>query len=501
MDREQKAQGAEELKLSLPKRETPNPLPVGTGEPPAPALASTVKPGATPMRLEAPKRRDSGERPTVIPAPTPSPKATPDHLPAPEPKLKAPPLAPTPAPEGTAAPVVPTPASAASAPSTPAESAPSTTAPSAPAASAAPASASAPPSAPAGTAGPPPPGAPPVPPPPSSPAPKEHVPWLSIYSWLRFLWVVFKVAVIFVVIAASLAFGAVMGVTVYRTYFAVPDEIEVPAIQGKDFATANEILKDLGLRLRIEEGRHATKFPNRIIISQEPKPGQVVRRDREILAVVSLGPELYKVPDLQGLSLREVEKALSNNKLSLGKVTYTAKDSNRPDIVLNQKPQPRTLVHKGTKVNIQVNRGTGELKVVVPNCQGRHLAKAIPTLQKAGLELGRVVWTYSEKPAGTVLSQSPPSGADVMRDSEVECEVSTGPTQERLLARRKLELFLPAGDQYQKVRVMLLTSAGEEEIYRATHVAGDALALWVMGNPHDDIEIYVNDKLFMRDKL
>ncbi|MGM9991941.1 MAG: PASTA domain-containing protein, partial [Candidatus Bruticola sp.] len=212
-------------------------------------------------------------------------------------------------------------------------------------------------------------------------------PWVSWCSWQRLLWAAFKTAVIVFVIFSAAVFGTVVGVTVYRTYFAVPDEIEVPAIQGKDFATANEILKNMGLRLRIEEGRHTAKFPDRIIISQDPPKGRIVRKNREILAVVSLGPEQFRVPDLKGLSLREVKKSLNNNKLNLGKVTYVPKHTNRPDEVLEQKPAAGTLALKGSKVNITVNKGLGMAKVSVPDFTRRNLALVSPLLSKVGLSL------------------------------------------------------------------------------------------------------------------
>lgn len=69
------------------------------------------------------------------------------------------------------------------------------------------------------------------------------------------------------------------------------------------------------------------------------------------------------------------------------------------------------------------------------------------------------------------------------------------------MVRHKLEVFLPAGSEPSKVRVMLLTADGEEEVYNASHVMGDVLSLWVAGPSGSDAEVYVNDKLFIRDKL
>ncbi|MBQ7529535.1 PASTA domain-containing protein [bacterium] len=331
---------------------------------------------------------------------------------------------------------------------------------------------------------------------------EETQPAPAWHGFLYYTWWLVKFAVTTLVLVTSISFGTILGITIYRTYFAIPEEVEVPAIQGKNFLEANEILKKAGLRLRIEEGKHTGKFPNRVIISQEPAPGKSVRKEREILAVVSLGPERYKVPVLKGHNLREVKKMLNNNKLILGKVTYVQKDSNRPEEVIDQKPVAGSFVTKGDKVDITINKGFGMAKVVVPDCRERPLAKALPLLEKVNLNVGKVTWSVSENNvAGRVLSQSPPSGSDVMSDTDVELEVSLGSSGKHIIRKRKMEIFLPAGSEPQDLQVILSNDQGQEEIYRASHVMGDSVKLWVTGLPNSTIEVYVNSKLFMRDNL
>lgn len=331
---------------------------------------------------------------------------------------------------------------------------------------------------------------------------KDDSPAPAWYKVLHFIWWLVRFAVVIFVLTTTVSFGTILGITIYRTYFAIPEEVEVPAIQGKNFLEANEILKKAGLRLRIEEGKHTGKFPNRVIISQEPAAGKSVRKEREILAVVSLGPDRYKVPALKGHNLREVKKMLNNNKLNLGKVTYVQKDSNKPEEVIEQKPVAGSFVNKGDKVNITINKGFGMAKVVVPDCKDRPLTKALPLLDKVNLNVGKVTWSVSENgSAGKVLSQSPPSGSDVMSDTDIELEVSLGSSGKHIMRKRKMEIFLPAGSEPQDLQVILSNDQGQEEFYRASHVMGDAVKLWVTGLPNSTVEVYVNNKLFMRDKL
>lgn len=316
------------------------------------------------------------------------------------------------------------------------------------------------------------------------------------------LWWGIKFVLLVLACATTLSFGLVFGVTIYRSYFAIPDEIEVPAINGKDIQEVNQMLTRLGLRLRIEEGRHNDKFPSRIVISQDPEPGKTVRKDREVLAVVSLGPERLAVPDLRGKSLREAKMLLANSRLELGKVSYTKADSGRPDEVIRQKPTAGALVKRSDSINVEMNRGFGMATVAVPDWKGKSISNAQVLLDKVGLRMGRIIWRRSDSVAkGRIIKQTPPSGSEVTSDTEVAFEVSAGADGDTVFVQRKLEIFLPAGSDSHSLKIMLLSGSGEEEVYRAEHVVGDNVVEWVSGPAGSEIEVYVNDKLFLRDRL
>lgn len=321
-------------------------------------------------------------------------------------------------------------------------------------------------------------------------------------KWHGFVWSTVKSLLAVFLGVATLVFAVIFGITVYRSYFSVPESVEVPAIQGKDLSQANKMLKDLGLRLRIDEGRYSNKFPERIIISQELPAGKQVRRDREIVAVVSLGPEQILVPNLKGKSLREAKLILANDKLTLGNVTPVSEDRERPDEVVSQKPAAGAGVSRGTKVSLDVNKGFGMASVVVPDWTGKNVVTARALLDKVGLKMGRISWsTSSESAQGVIIGQTPPVGAQVLTGSEVEFEVSAGALGNRMFVQRHLVLTLPAGSDSHAVRVMLVSSNGEEVVYQGNHVVGDELDMWVSGPRSSDVEVYINDKLYSRDIL
>ncbi len=317
-----------------------------------------------------------------------------------------------------------------------------------------------------------------------------------------FVWSSVKFLLLLAFSVITIVFSAVFGITVYRSYFALPASVEVPVIQGEDIRTANAILAKSGLRLRIEEGRYSSKFPDRIVITQEPAPGKSVRKDREILAVVSLGPEQMKAPDLTGKSRREAEMLLANSKLILGKVTEVQKNAEKPNVIISQKPAPGAYVKRGAAINIEVNVGTGMSAKAVPDWSGKNVSAAVPLVEKAGLNLSRVTWSIDEKAArGVIIGQNPPAGAEVASGSDVEFEVSAGMPGARMFVQKQVEVMLPPGSDIHKVKMVLVSAAGEETVYQAEHLVGDKVTAWVSGPAGSDVEIYVNDKLFRRDKL
>lgn len=322
------------------------------------------------------------------------------------------------------------------------------------------------------------------------------------YGILKFWLYALRSLILLFLTVATITTGVVAGITVYRTYFAIPDEIEVPVIQGKDMREVNALLKSMGLRLRLGEGKYSNKFPEQIIISQDPAPGDTVRRDREVIAVISLGPELMTVPDLSGKSKRDAEILLAENKLQLGKVKEVEKEGVKTSQIVSQKPQAGARVKRGTPINIDVNISSTMAGVVVPDWTGKNIATAQALINKAGLRLGRITWSPSGKvQQGMIISQSPPYGAEVAMGSDVELELSAGPAEERMMVQRMIDVALPSGSDSHDVRIVLVSSAGEQEVYRARQIVGEHLRTWVSGCASADIEIYVNDNIVKRDKL
>ena len=92
--------------------------------------------------------------------------------------------------------------------------------------------------------------------------------------------------------------------------------------------------------------------------------------------------------------------------------------------VFQQTPKPGERIPKNNYVTIYVS--TGPPKTKVPSVIGEPLDQALSELQDANLK-GKTVQVDSDKPQGTVVSQSPTAGASVDQGSKVTIRISKGP--------------------------------------------------------------------------
>lgn len=134
----------------------------------------------------------------------------------------------------------------------------------------------------------------------------------------------------------------------------VPDVVRLPPEE------AEERLEAKGFGLKVAGTRYDPEVPEGRVVSQSPKAGSLAKTGRRIYAITSRGGQLYTVPDVQGVSLRQAELLLGNEGLKPGRVTYQASEEVPKDVVVSQNPEQGTSVRAGTLVNLVVSSGLAE---------------------------------------------------------------------------------------------------------------------------------------------
>jgi|LSQX01.1.fsa_nt_gb serine/threonine protein kinase/beta-lactam-binding protein with PASTA domain len=133
-----------------------------------------------------------------------------------------------------------------------------------------------------------------------------------------------------------------------------------------------------------------------------------------------------QVPMLKGFTEAEAVADLTAAGLLLGQVNSTYQDDQPPGVVISQSPEAGATVKAKTAINITVNRGKKEVRVV--DVVGKDLDAARARLGEAGLQVGNIAWRFSDEvPANRVMRQAIDADAKVAEGTAVDLVVSKGP--------------------------------------------------------------------------
>ncbi len=163
------------------------------------------------------------------------------------------------------------------------------------------------------------------------------------------------VLAILVAIVALVATAWLVKVAFYPSN--TPRMVQVPALKGRTQETAKLELQTAGLKLGKVDYREDTSAPKGTILSQTPAEGQSVVAGMAINVVVNLGLDTAPVPDLEGLSISEATRALSQVGLVVGKVTQVVSEMIPEGQIIDQGLKRGVTVSKGTSIDIEVSKG------------------------------------------------------------------------------------------------------------------------------------------------
>jgi len=255
-------------------------------------------------------------------------------------------------------------------------------------------------------------------------------------------------------------------------------EVAVPNIVGKDYAQADQELRELGLVLKVIGRENNDSVAVDSIIKQDPLPGRKVKAGREIEVILSQGVEQVKVPNVTGVTLSDATTRLSNKGLNLGTIENVWDEKYAEGIVISQDPLTDTTVAAGTKVNLSVSKGKQPPRVEVPDVKGLTVTEATAKLKAAKMELGTVTRAASTAYfTEQVASQDPAAGVQVEEGAKVNVVVSTGPGPSSKIQR--LDFELPDDKRTYRVFINVTDAQGSRKVYDERHDGGDTVTVGI----------------------
>lgn len=199
----------------------------------------------------------------------------------------------------------------------------------------------------------------------------------------------------------------------------------VPNLLGMTEEQAQEALNRRGLGYVVVGREPSDHYKKGQIMEQKTKADTKVDKNTEIQVIVSTGEEIKNVivPDVVGESEERAQKLLADKELVVE--AESQYDSNiEAGKVISTDPPAGTEVQEGTTVKMIVSLGAEKVKI--PNIVGMTAAQAEAELAALGL-IGQATEEYSDKEAGTVISQKKKSGNKVDTGTVIEYTVSKGP--------------------------------------------------------------------------
>jgi len=230
---------------------------------------------------------------------------------------------------------------------------------------------------------------------------------------------------ILLVLLLFIGAGAAGGWFIFNTGLAGHKKmVTVPDITDKPFKEAEELLKEAGLSIKIEDENFSNTKEAGVIISQDPAADDKTEEGNEIKVIISKGQDIRVVPDVIGdaseVAVTKITKAGLTSKFE-----YEDSDEYGQGKVIRSEPGPDEGLLAGSEVVLVISKGAQTL--VIPDVQGKASADAKSFLANEGFQV-KVEEEFNDDVGKDRVTRTVPiAGNEAKKGSTVTIYVSKGP--------------------------------------------------------------------------
>src|SRR5467141_3129334 len=199
-------------------------------------------------------------------------------------------------------------------------------------------------------------------------------------------------------------------------------EVTMPNLVGKNVSEASQMLQSRGLVLRVADRIYSDQ-PINVVVRQTPTSGLLMKVSQQAHVVLSLGQRQLQIPLLEGNSLRASRIELLRAGLQVGEVSAVTMSDQPVDAVVIQNPKPGAG-GATPRVDVLVSQGAREAAYVMPHLTGLRETDAQHRLDVGQMRRKVNYVTAPQWPRGSVIDQSPMSGARILATSTIELTVA-----------------------------------------------------------------------------
>ncbi len=209
-------------------------------------------------------------------------------------------------------------------------------------------------------------------------------------------------------------------------YVGSNNEIYLPDVRGMYKHHAENKLKGLNLKVKVENIPYTSDFEIGKVVKMSPLPPMKIKDRRTIEISVPTGKNSLFMPNILNMTLRNAIIEIERNNLILDTIMYEHFTEYEKDIITVQNPREGNLVETEALVSIMVSKGPHPDIFIVPDLINLSLKRGIMNLNKAGLRMGNIDYEYQPSLLeGTIIEQSLTPGMSVSIPAAVDIIVST----------------------------------------------------------------------------
>ena len=218
----------------------------------------------------------------------------------------------------------------------------------------------------------------------------------------------------------------IVGAFFTYNYLIGANSVSAPDVRNKTLEEAKVTIVKAGLEVGDITEVASDDVKEKTVIDSDPKAGKKVRKGSKVDLRVSSGKKTVDMPNFVGIDEENVRRNAS--KLGFKNITVEKVESDRYDtgkVVSQNIPAGTEIVPKEKELIIQVS--SGKKKVSMPNLVGEDSSRAESVIASYGFKNVSYKEEYSDKEAGTVISQSIRSGSSIIPSEEsLEIIISKG---------------------------------------------------------------------------
>lgn len=268
--------------------------------------------------------------------------------------------------------------------------------------------------------------------------------------------------------------------------------LEVPDVENIPLDEAKKMVSLSGFNYIIEYVND-DEYSEGTVMYQSPKGGHIMSNNVYVTLRVSLGPELFTVPDIVNISFNEGIAVIKETGFEVGDVSQEVSDLPN-EYIVRQDPKAGTEIPSGEKINIWIATEADTTIPIMPNVIGRTLEEAIYLLDSIDVSIDRieVIPIDSGYDKDIVIYHKPDVDKVIDDEDNIVLYVSNGEEEAHSIEKH---ILLSLTDDTTNVRVVYVDGETKQVVYDKVLTKGDhdiTLTLYTNTPGEKDIIIYYN---------